>query len=104
MNRVTDAAMDFMAMPIGIPESWRTLQPAEAAALRDELCRHEGFRSQALERGTAAAEARIWLNQAACGVTPDPAAVARAASPVVNSTSYASWDPSRPGGPAGQNR
>lgn len=88
MNQlVTDAAMDFLAMPVGIPQSWQSLSQENAQALLTELSKHQGFASQALERGTTAAEARTWLSARACGGTLDAQTVKRLASGVQDTTS-----------------
>jgi hypothetical protein len=66
--RHVDAAIDFLSAPVGIPESFKQLDRSEAQSCLAELSRYPAFRESALERGTAAATARIWLNARASGV------------------------------------
>lgn len=64
---ITDAAMDFLAMPVGIPTSWRTLTPEQAKSLQKMLGARADYREAALTRGNAIAEANIWLGGKAAG-------------------------------------
>ncbi|MCC6194585.1 MAG: hypothetical protein IT518_08980 [Burkholderiales bacterium] len=64
---ITDAAMDFLAMPVGIPNSWRALTPEQARGLQKMLGTRADFREAALTRGNAVSEANIWLGGKAGG-------------------------------------
>jgi hypothetical protein len=101
MSRAQQVVEDFCASSAFVPADAYTLAPSEASTALDALGRIDRFRELALERGTTAAELRLVLNARVAGAELNSQDAGRLARATVNSSSYADWDPTRPGGPAG---
>jgi hypothetical protein len=60
-----DAALDFLSMATGIPESWKALTQPQARLALTQLGARADFRDAALQRGNPVSEAWLWLNHKA---------------------------------------
>lgn len=63
-----NAVEDYLDSPGAIPASWGKLSRTQAELALKQLSGNPEFRAAAIQRGTSAAGARIWLNAKKNGV------------------------------------